>query len=389
MVIEPPEYSSGFRAFRRARSASSRASAAIVPQRLLVRVADDRRDQPVLDRHRDADVRGVELEDPIALKRDVDLRLPAERQRRGLHDQVVERDLHLGRLGLLADLRRLLHLDVDRDVEVRNARLHLGHALADDLAHPGDGDDLRLAAAERRDRIRTAGRHGSRRPGDGGRLTGLAHRRLDVALHDASARTRALDGGEVEPLLTRHALRQRRRPEPPVLVGHRRRGLLRPADRHDLRGPACLLATLLGLRHLPSRLGRGRRRLRRRLRRGGRSRRGLDLLALLSDDRDRRAHLSGLTLRNEDLEQHAVVEGLDLEVGLVGLDLGDGLTGGDALPLLLQPLDDLPLGHRRGERGERNLGRHRQFPSPRYITFFTASTIRSAETSVAFSSTAA
>ena len=116
---------------------------------------------------------------------------------------------------------------------------------------------------------------------------------------------------------------------------------------------------------------------------------GLHLLALRADDRDGGADLPGLALGDEDLQQDAVVEGLDLEVRLVGLDLGDGLTGGDAVPLLLEPLDDLPLVHRRGERRELDLDGHRQFPSSRYMTFFTAATIRSAETSVAFSSTAA
>jgi hypothetical protein len=112
---------------------------------------------------------------------------------------------------------------------------------------------------------------------------------------------------------------------------------------------------------------------------------GLDLLPLLSDHRDGCAHLARLALGDEDLQQHPVVEGLDLQVRLVGLDLGDRLTGGDALPLLLQPLENLPLGHRRGERRKLDLGGHRQFPSSWYITFFTPATIRSADTSVAFS----
>ena len=155
----------------------------------------------------------------------------------------------LQRLGLLADLRRRVHLHVDGQVEVRNARLHLGHALGDHLAHAGDGKDLRLAPAEHRHRRRCRTRRAGGRLRNGRGLP-VEHRRLDVALHDASARTRALAprrGPAPRSRAIRFASGDARRRRSPPTPG---RCLLGATDRHHLRGTARRLAALLGLRHL-------------------------------------------------------------------------------------------------------------------------------------------
>src|SRR3990172_2856099 len=53
-------------------------------------------------------------------------------------------------------------------------------------------------------------------------------------------------------------------------------------------------------------------------------------------------------------------EGLDLHVGLVGLDLGDDVAALDGVAFLLQPLDDLAGLHGLAELGHQDLGDHAQ-----------------------------
>ena len=63
----------------------------------------------------------------------------------------------------------------------------------------------------------------------------------------------------------------------------------------------------------------------------------------------------GLAVAGEDLGDVALLEGLDVHVGLVGLDDDDGLALADLLALALEPGDDLALGHGGGERGHVDL----------------------------------
>ena len=61
------------------------------------------------------------------------------------------------------------------------------------------------------------------------------------------------------------------------------------------------------------------------------------------------AHRHGGAVGDQQLEQHALVERLEVHGGLVGLDLGHEFTGGDLVPLLLLPLAQDALLHRVGE----------------------------------------
>src|SRR6185295_11539774 len=105
---------------------------------------------------------------------------------------------------------------------------------------------------------------------------------------------------------------------------------------------------------------RGRRRGRRgrgRLgRRGGDAR---DVVGRIGDDADQVSHRHLPALAHDDLAQHAGPEGLDLHVGLVGLDLRDHVAALDRVALLLQPLDDLAGLHRVRQLGHQDLGDHR------------------------------
>jgi hypothetical protein len=73
-------------------------------QRLGLGLADDRRDQPAGDRHRDADVGVLVLEHAALGPGHVGVRHALQRQRQRLDDEVVDREL-VGRLAVLV-LRR-------------------------------------------------------------------------------------------------------------------------------------------------------------------------------------------------------------------------------------------------------------------------------------------
>ena len=63
-------------------------------------------------------------------------------------------------------------------------------------------------------------------------------------------------------------------------------------------------------------------------------------------------------LGDQNLAQHAFVDGFDLHRRLVGLDLGDDVARGDAVALVLQPAGEVSLGHRRRQRGHQYGDRH-------------------------------
>src|SRR5207245_5408411 len=100
-----------------------------------------------------------------------------------------------------------------------------------------------------------------------------------------------------------------------------------------------LALRLLSLGRLDRRLGLGRDRRLLRARRRDRALLGLldqrrDVLALLAEDRDRRAELHRLALLDQQLQQDAVVLDVEVHVGLVGLDLGDQIAGSALVALL-------------------------------------------------------
>jgi hypothetical protein len=100
-----------------------------------------------------------------------------------------------------------------------------------------------------------------------------------------------------------------------------------------------------GLRRVPGLPERPERPHRRS--RGGGGRRGVGhLLALLADVADHGVDRHGDAFADDDLDQRALEEALDLEVGLVGLDLEEDVALGDGITLVLHPLDDGAFLHR-------------------------------------------
>src|SRR5207302_9923105 len=144
---------------------------------LLVRVLDDRHDQPVGDRDTDADMNRLLVEDPLRGKRRVDHRKRPERPGRRAHDEGGERDVDalagLPRrlVGLpVPDQGREIHLD--DPVGVGDLPLALRQALGDRAA---DGrEPLELIAGGRGRRGRGGGPRGAGggRGGRGGRAGG-------------------------------------------------------------------------------------------------------------------------------------------------------------------------------------------------------------------------
>src|SRR5207247_6703363 len=190
-------------------------------------------------------------------------------------------------------------------------------------------------------------------------------RGLDVTAHDATAGPAALDELEIDARLRGDLPGERRGLHAPAVTArlrNRRRsdGVLHaPATRRfrtrARRRLACRRILALRLRRHRRRsvghagLGTARRlRLTRRRRR--RARTGLrddraDVVVLLGDDADQRAHRRLVAGRHEDLAQHTGAERLHLDVGLVRLHFGEDVSALDAVAFLLEPLDDLAALH--------------------------------------------
>ena len=113
-----------------------------------MRVTKHRRDEAVVQRHRDTDVRAVEHADGLTLERGVDAGVVQQRDRARANHEVVHRDLRLAleRVQLLAQAPRAVHGDLGGDVEVRHRRLAERHALGDGGAHRGERPVLELHA---------------------------------------------------------------------------------------------------------------------------------------------------------------------------------------------------------------------------------------------------
>ena len=298
----------------------------------------------------------------------VGLRYPVECQSQSADDDVVDRDLPgvAAAVELGAQLQETVEFAVHREVEMRNGLLGFLQALGDDPAHVGDLDLLILHAGRRR-----RGRCGRawRRSG-GCRCSSLGatrgHDRLDVALDDAAVGPAAVDAGEVEAGLLRHAACQRARLDPTVVVVRLRRGggLAAPV------GPGSSLAgigvvpggllLLLGYRlgGLAAALaGLGLDFLVRALQFGG-----VLVLAEQQGDHLVDRHVVG-ALGDEDLADLALIDRFDLHGRLVGLDLGQDVAGADLVALLDEPFRERALGHGRRELGHGDLDRHGRSPN--------------------------
>jgi hypothetical protein len=86
-----------------------------------------------------------------------------------------------------------------------------------------------------------------------------------------------------------------------------------------------------------------------------------DVLAGLAEDGDRRAELDGVALLDQELQQHALVLEGEVHVGLVGLDLGDEVSGRHLVALLLDPPHQHALFHGRGQLRQSDDLRHLVF----------------------------
>src|SRR5438105_3596139 len=110
-------------------------------QRLQVRVADHRRDEPVLHRDRHPEVHLGPITDVIVLKPGVAGAVLREREGGGFDYDVVERDspavAHLP-VERVARFRGPLHVDLGRQEEVRDGAEGRGEPLGDRLADLGD-----------------------------------------------------------------------------------------------------------------------------------------------------------------------------------------------------------------------------------------------------------
>ncbi len=74
---------------------------------------------------------------------------------------------------------------------------------------------------------------------------------------------------------------------------------------------------------------------------------------------ERLADLDGGAVAGQDLDQHAVGERRQLDHGLVGLDLDDGLAAPEGLARLLQPAGDAAFLHGLAEARQGQGGGHR------------------------------
>ena len=120
--------------------------AAQAEQVLLVGVLDHRDDQPALERHRDAEVHVLLVDDVVAVERRVDDRMPPHRVDHRLGDERHVRQLGaeplVFRLLLLADPSNGREVDVKDGVHVRRGAPAQHHVLGDLLAHHRERLDL-------------------------------------------------------------------------------------------------------------------------------------------------------------------------------------------------------------------------------------------------------
>ncbi|MCY1300269.1 hypothetical protein D9M70_498300 [compost metagenome] len=81
--------------------------------------------------------------------------------------------------------------------------------------------------------------------------------------------------------------------------------------------------------------------------------------AILQQDRDRRVDLNAFGAGgDQQLADRAFIDGFHFHGGLVSLDLGNDVTGGDLVAFVLQPFRECAFLHRRGKGGHENFYWH-------------------------------
>ena len=220
----PPVYSSGASFRSRARVGEVLRLGGDLAQALEVGVADDGRDQPLLDRHRHGDVDLVPVPDVVVLPPGVAFGMLPQGGGHGLEDDVVERHL-LAAAGQqrLARLGRALHVHLGGEVERGDRADGLDQPLRDRLSDLGERDVL----------VGLALGYPHRRRCTGGRLRGRGRAAaFDVPGDHATFRARAGHRRQVDPALRRHPARERRCLDP--TGGRRGLGGRRPGRRGRL-----------------------------------------------------------------------------------------------------------------------------------------------------------
>ena len=298
-----------------------------------VGAVQDRDDEPLVDRRREADVDIGVLHDRAVLPRGVDARLLRDGRRHQPHQQIRVGDPRAGLLaGALAPRGQPAHGDLAHQVEVGCARPAGRHALGHDApdvadAHRGGHARHRGRGHRGRDRRRGCRRPGPHRPalthGPPRRSTprSAASRR---AFGDAAAMRGAVDRGAVGLRTLLDSRRGRaRQPFPPARWPVRRPPRCpRRAVRRVRRASGDAFHPASGTDGVAARSPcaapsrpwdpRGRSRLPHR-----------------EDQRDRLPHRHDVARLRAHLPQHARGRGLDLHGHLVGLDLDDRLALGD------------------------------------------------------------
>ena len=92
-MIVPPWYSSGLSFLLRARAARSFTASLISRSAFLLRIADDRRDEPFLDRDGDGEIDAAVLDDRVAREARIHRRHFHRGGDDGLQDEVIDRQL--------------------------------------------------------------------------------------------------------------------------------------------------------------------------------------------------------------------------------------------------------------------------------------------------------
>ena len=170
-------------------------------------IADHGNNKTLVDTDRDADMcLGEPANRAFGRQGRVNLRNSTERDRAGLYDDVVDRDLRFA-VGaqVFEEPHRAIHLDDHRDVEVGDSLLAQHRAARDRLAHLARLDLPRRTGWRHSCVCGVVRRHGL--PSSGPIRITIC---LDVAFDYPSARARARYARKVDAQLLRHAPRKRR-----------------------------------------------------------------------------------------------------------------------------------------------------------------------------------
>ncbi len=283
-----------------------------------------------------------------------------QRHGRGLHDEVIDRQLvgrdlvfafRGGGIHFLARRHQGIEIAVHRQVVMRDQRLSRCQALGDGLAH-GIVRRLYITAGRiEQPRIRQrrharnacatrgGGCTGSSRPG------GAGFRALHIGLDDTAARAAAGQYRQVDTLGGGNAPGQGRGEEASA-VGFRGRcrrssGFGRFRFRRDFR-----LHRRLDVFH-----------------RGRNIHDGIGLLTFIQQHRDGSVDLHAFAaFRHQDLADLALVHRFEFHRGLVGLDFGQDVAGFYGVAFFHQPFGQLALLHGGRKRGHQDVGGHKSMP---------------------------